>query len=98
MLRKEPLEPACTVIFTLLVSSKDACAELPALSRALFRIWFTFCSNDCCIVMPGCISSSPFCASLMTSLTSFFALVMVSLMLCMVASSAMVSLMPTVNP
>ena len=60
MLRNEPLEPAVTVIFTLLVSSNEFCAELPALSRALLRIWLTFCSNDCSAVMPGCISSSPF--------------------------------------
>ena len=98
MFRNEPFDPACTVIFTLLVSSRLACAEFPALSRALFKIWFTFCSKDCCMVMPGCISSSPFCARLITSLTSAFALVMVSLMERIVPSSAMVSEMPMVNP
>ena len=35
MLRKDPLEPACTVILTLLVSSSEFCAEFPASSRAL---------------------------------------------------------------
>ena len=57
MFRNDPFEPACTVILTLLVSSRLACAEFPALSRALFRIWFTFCSNVWCVVIPGCVSS-----------------------------------------
>ena len=98
MFRKEPLEPAWTVILTLFVSSRLACAELPALSRALFRIWFTFCSKDCCMVMPGCISRSPFCARLITSFTSALALVIVSLIARIVPSSAMVSEIPIVNP
>jgi len=36
MLMKEPLEPAVTMRTTLLVSRSDACASLPASSRALF--------------------------------------------------------------
>ena len=98
MFKNEPFEPAVTIILTLLVSISEFCAELPALSRALFKIWFTFCSNDCCIVIPGCNSSSLFCASLMTSFTSALALVMVLLMENIVSSSAMVSAMPTVKP
>ena len=55
----EPFEPDVTMFFTLLLSFRLFCARVPAVSRALLRIWLTFCSNDCCAVMPGCISSSP---------------------------------------
>ena len=98
MFKNDPLDPAVTVIFTLFVSSSEPCAEFPALSLALFKIWFTFCSNDCCIVIPGWSSSAFVCARAITSFTSCFALVIVSLIEFIVPSSAIVSEMPIVNP
>ena len=70
MLIFDPFDPAVTMTLKLLKSDRLLWAELPVLSRASFRIRFTWFSNVCLSVLPGDGSSSLLCAFLITSMTS----------------------------
>ena len=50
---KEPFEPATTICFTLFCSFKERCADVPEVSRALFKTLLTSASNDSRKVKPG---------------------------------------------
>ena len=52
MLILDPLEPAVTITLKLLNSERLFCALLPVLSRASFRIRFTWFSKVCRSVLP----------------------------------------------
>ena len=98
MLMKDPLEPPVTISLTWLCSARLPWALLPAASRAWLRVLFTLPSNVSTIVRPGCASSSPCWALSISFFTSSLASPMILLMVSIVASSATVSPMPTVNP
>ena len=66
MLILEPLAPDTTIDLKLLYSDRDFWAEEPVLSRASFRMRFTWFSKVCRRVLPGVGSSSLLWAFSMT--------------------------------
>jgi hypothetical protein len=98
MLMNEPFDPAVTILTTLFVSLREACACRPASSLALFRTWLTWFSNDSIIDRPGCASSSRACSFCVSLLTSASAPSIVREMMAMVRASATVSPMPIEKP
>ena len=97
MLMKDPLEPPWTIVLMWFVSDRLPCALFPAASRAWFSVLFTLASKVSTMERPGWASISPLWASSMRSFTSFFASVMMRLMVFIVPGSATVSPMPMVK-
>lgn len=98
MLMLLPFDPDTTMAFKLLYSVSDFFAEPPVLSRASFRILFTWFSNVCRSVLPGVGSSSMLCAFWITPITSSFAFRIAFWISVYVCGSAIVSPMPMLWP
>mmetsp|Transcript_74137 Transcript_74137/g.191237 ORF Transcript_74137/g.191237 Transcript_74137/m.191237 type:complete len:358 (+) Transcript_74137:2955-4028(+) len=98
MLIGDPLLPAFTMEIMLFLSSRELEPMLPASSRAAFSRWLTFASKDWYIVLPGCVSNLPRCASARIVRTSTLACFSVRSTLRSVSSLAIMSATPHENP